>query len=418
MEIEQLSIYDAQNSPPPILYDRPFSPHFIPLVNDGKIYTKIDWFTCVFFNCTMNDVLSWLEVSDCVTDFCLSRFEQSRGYDMLFKFNYNGILLEASQFSFYGHDFDDVGIFDVVVPKIRLELSGSGLDYLRSLGVYMEMQRLVVPELPEGASYHCTRCDWAFDFINYHGDFVDKLIDHINTHKLPSERVPLASTKGAISCKVVTGGQKTVYLGSPQSDRMLRVYDKRMQHIDLGTQVYNKPNPYNNPDTWFRIEWQTRNKFANNLAFGVDADGVPSDFKSILRDIFDLYAFADGTCDSNHMSRPPVEFWLLLFNWQDLEKRIIQNFESVEFISASERCINSFCSTQIRNFLFVYSILGRKSFEDLCNSYLVELQKPDPQSHRRFLGFLNKLNCLGNSLILDSDSIGLFNNSGSLRFKL
>lgn len=317
MQFEQLGIYDQRFDQIPEL-------SYPTLDNDGKIYCKIDWLTLMFFDSTMNDVLKWLHLDDCVSDFCLSRFEQSRGYDQVFKFIYNGVMLETSTFSFYGEDLD-VSIFDTVVPKIRLELSGTALDYLRSIGVDMNDYRLVEPILSEGGSYHFTRCDWAFDFINYKPDFVDRMIDHINTHKLPSERIPLASTKGAISCKLVTCGQKTIYLGSPQSDRMLRVYDKRMQHLNLTTQTYCKPNPYGDPDSWFRIEWQTRNKFANNLVHGYDEKGVPADFKSILKDIFDRYAFADGTIDARNKARPCVDFWLSLFDWSDLEKRIIQN---------------------------------------------------------------------------------------------
>lgn len=424
MEIEQLSVFSSLLPDPTshcfsdLSFDRKPGVRFKQLPNGGYVYSKIDWLTVMFFNCSMNHVLEWLKIGDCVTDFCLSRYELSRGFEMLFKFNYNGVVLETSQFGFYGRDFDDIAIFDVIVPKIRLELSGSALDFLRSIDVDMDSYRLVVPDLPEGGSYHFTRCDWAFDFVNYAPDFVDCLIDHINTHKLPSERVPLASTKGAISCKVVTGGQKTVYLGSPQSDRMLRCYDKRMQHVDLFTGVYNKSNPYGNPDSWFRIEWQTRNRFANDLVHGVDDHGVPSDFKSILKDIFDRYAFADGRVDNHNKSRPVVDFWLNLFNWEDLEKRIIQNQKYVEFQSPDERAVQSFCNTHIRGFLFAYSILGRDSFFELMNRYLDSLQAPDPQSSRRFVSFLNKLNVLGDSISVNSDSSsGLFNNCGRLSFR-
>lgn len=408
MQFEQLNIFD---SVPGVTYN--------PLDNDGKIYCKVDWLTVMFFDCTMNDVLSWLHLDDCVTDFCSSAYQQSRGYDEVFKFMYNNIMLETSSFNFYGSDFN-ISIFDIVVSKIRLELSGSALDYLRSLGVDMNTYRLVKPKLSEGGSYHFTRCDWAYDFINYKPEFVDRMIDHINTHKLPSERIPLASTKGAISCKLVTGGQKTIYLGSPQSDRMLRVYDKRMQYVDLGTQVYKKDNPYGNPDSWFRIEWQTRNKFANTLVQGVDENGVPADFKSILKDIFDRYAFADGTCDSRHSARPCVDFWLDLFDWQDLERRIIQNAYYVELDSAEDRVIKSFKTVMIRNFIYVYSLLGKQGVEDLCNAYLRSLDADDPVSHRRYLAFLNRLNEFQDYHIPTTvqGSEGLVNVCGRLFFKL
>lgn len=400
------------------LFERSENCNYLPLANDGKVYCKIDWLTVMFFDSTMNDVLKWLHLEDCVTDFCLSRFEQSRGYDQVFKFIYNGVMLETSTFSFYGEDLD-VSIFDTVCPKIRLELSGSALDYLRSIGVDMNEYRLVVPELGPGGSYHFTRCDWAFDFINYKPDFVDRMIDHINTHKLPSERIPLASTRGAISCKLVTCGQKTIYLGSPQSDRMLRVYDKRMQHLNLTTQTYCKPNPYGDPDSWFRIEWQTRNKFANTLVHGYDEKGVPADFKSILKDIFDRYAFADGTIDARNKARPCVDFWLSLFDWSDLEKRIIQNAKYVQYESSAEKIVKSFESVCIRTFILWYSLVGREAAEKRINEYLRSLDLPDPINQRRNLAFLNKLNQTPEIIIdFDSSRSGLWSNCGRLYFKL
>lgn len=408
MQFEQLNTYDQR-------FDSFPSLHYPTLDNDGKVYCKIDWLTVMFFDCSMNHVLKWLHMDNCITDFCSSAYQQSRGYDEVFKFMYNNIMLETSSFNFYGQDVD-VSIFDVIVPKIRLELSGSALDYLRSTGIDMNEYRLVKPILPDGGTYHFTRCDFAYDFINYKPEFVDRMIEHINIHKLPSERIPLASTKGAISCKVVTGGQKTIYLGSPQSDRMLRVYDKKMQYVDLGTGVYKKDNPYGNPDSWFRIEWQTRNKFANNLVHGVDDNGVPADFKSILKDIFDRYAFADGTVKRD---RNCVEFWLDLFNWEDLERRIVQNAKYVEFSTPEERCINTFKLSMIRNFIYVYSLLGKKGIEELCNLYLRSLDNGDPVSNRRRLAFLNRLNEFSNyNVPTDTSSEGLVNICGRLFFKM
>lgn len=312
MQFEQLNI-DSQ------IFDRPMQITYRTLDNDGKIYCKIDWLTVMFFDCSMNNILSWLHMDDCVSEFCAAAFQQSRGYDEVFKFIYNGVMLETSSFNFYGEDMS-VSIFDTVVPKIRLELSGSALDYLRSIGVDMDSHRFVQPKLPDGGSYHFTRCDWAFDFINYMPEFVDQLMDHINEHKLPSGRVPLASTNSAIGCRMITGTMKLVYLGSAQSDRMLRVYDKRMEQTNLNTGTYVKPNPYGDPDSWFRIEWVTRNKFANDLV--QDATQEP---KNILRMIFDKYAFANGTENNHNKQRSVVDFWLKLFDWKDIESRIIQN---------------------------------------------------------------------------------------------
>lgn len=409
MTFEQISINNA-------VFDSPVLPVYENLDNNGRVYCKIDWLTVMFFDCSINNILTWLNLGSCVSDFLATVYEQSRGYDNVFKFSYNGILIETSSAAFYGQQLD-LSIFDVICQKIRLELSGSALDYLRSCGIDFNEYRFVKPNLPDGGSYHFTRSDWAFDFINYKSYFVDRLIDHINKHRLPSDRVPLASTNGAISCKMVLGGQKTVYLGSSQSDRMLRVYDKRLQYINMNTGCYIKENPYQNPSSWFRIEWQTRNKFANSLVIGVDSNGVPSDFKSILKDIFIRYAFADGTFNNNHAQRPVVDFWNELLPWSDLETRIIQNANYVQPKSPEQRIIDSFESICMRNFIFYYSILGRDEVERRINLYLRSLSNVDPVSIRRSYVFNCKLNELQFSSNLNrSCSQGLWINLDRLHF--
>ena len=312
MEYEQLNAFD-QPALPDIKY--------LTLDQDRRIYTKIDWLTVMFTDCSMIDVLSWLKLQDSVSDFCTGFYERCRGYDQRFIFSFNGVTLDTSDFYFYGQDIN-VGLFDVVVPKIRLDISGTGLDFLRSTGLDIDHYVKVPPVLPDGAAYHFTRIDYAFDFINYCPRFVDQLIDHIHQHMLPSGRVTVVGLSSGIKARVVTGGQKTVYLGSPTADRMLRVYDKRMQFVDLNTGIYKKPNPYGDPESWIRIELQCRNVYANSLIFS------DLEHKHVLKEIFSRYAFSEGT---NSHNRKPVEFWLKLFDLEDIEKRIIQNASFVIF---------------------------------------------------------------------------------------
>lgn len=142
MNFEQLTLDDLKTD-----FTLPF--HYASLDNDQKVYCKLDWLTVMFFDCSMHDVLKWIHLENSVSDFCSSLYQVSRGYDDVFKFNFNNVMLETSSFNFYGENLD-ISIFNVVVPKIRLELSGTGLDYLRSIGVNMDSYRLVAPELPSG----------------------------------------------------------------------------------------------------------------------------------------------------------------------------------------------------------------------------------------------------------------------------
>jgi hypothetical protein len=210
----------------------------------------------------------------------------------------------------------------------------------------------------------------------------------------------------------VTGSQKTVYLGSPQSDSMLRVYDKRLQSINPGTGIYVKDNPYDNPDSWYRIEWQTRNKTAHNHVLDRNLE-----FKHILKLIFDRYAFADGTMDARNKARKPVDFWLSLFNWDDVEKRIVQNAKYVQYVTPVERCLDTY-GRNSRNYMFGYSILGREESERRMNAYLRSLEGSDPVSVRRRQAFFMHLNELNIDIPIDPpDPHGLYCMCGRLFFK-
>ena len=376
MEYEQISAFDA---------DALVNVSYSALDNDGKIYAKLDWLTMIFTDCSMRDVLSWLTLSGCVADFYDSISAVVRGYDDVFKFNYNGVRLETSSVHFYGMSID-LGIFDVVVPKLRLELSGAALDFMRTKGIDFDYYRFNVPLLPPGGAYHITRADIAYDFINYQPAFIDELISYVANNKLPSERVPICNMTSGITCRVVTGGQKTVYLGSPQADRMLRCYDKRMQCVDLNTGVYITPNPYQDPDSWFRIEWQLRNKFAHNIFMDPNIK-----FKHILKMIFEKYAFASGDCKYSR-DRVPVDFWLNLFDWSDVESRLVQNANFVQFREPDEQLVDSFEKTHIRSTLLYLTLLGKAKFVERCNKYLMSLHGDDPRALRRLIAFCNKIN--------------------------
>lgn len=196
---------------------------------------------------------------------------------------------------------------------------------------------------------------------------------------------------------------------------MLRVYDKRMEQINLATGLYKKPNSYGNPDSWFRIEWQTRNKFANDLVQDRSLQML-----HILKMIFQAYAFADGTVDNHNAQRPPVEFWLSLFDWKDIEKRTVQNANFVEYLDPDQRLIAQVEHTMLRSLMFYISLVGREGFVKACNNYLDNLYLNDPVSGRRYLAFLNRLNQLSISgnLPVEPGSCGLINVSGRLKFSL
>lgn len=377
------------------------------------IYAKIDYLTIMFYDCSLNDVLHVVKMDDCVNEFALSFYEKVMGFDTKFVFSYNGVMLETG--GNYPDLIDgsiiDLSCFDRVIPKIRFCVGGSALDYLRSLYIVPESHfKQITMSHRDSFQYQIKRVDWAYDFINYCPSFMDECINHCVQNTLASGRLPILNLPGGISVKLVTGNQKTIYLGSNQSDRMLRIYDKRMEQSDLNTGTYVRENPYDNPDSWFRIEWQTRNSYAHDLYLS------DCSMLEILRLIFDKYAFANEHRTAE--GRAPVEFWDKLFDWQHIKQIIIQNAKSVQFEAPSSRVCRSFESTMIRTFMLYYTMRGPKGLEKACTEYIQNLYNFNPVDYRRLMAMVNKINELGSDINLSEDTPGLYNCMNRIAFKL
>lgn len=340
----------------------------------SKVYAKLDWLSVMFQDCTFNTILHFLKLDDCLSDFCLNWFERTKGLDDAIVFNFQGVQLEAKKVFLYGFDINEL-VFDVCVPHIRLDISGQGLDFLRSRGINCEQYFRNPDNYPgERLLWHLTRIDFAFDFINYAGDLCDQLIRHINEQKTPSDRIVLYGDS-PIKYRMALGGQKTIYLGSPQSERQLRVYDKKLQYIDQRTGFYVKDNPYDNPESWIRIELQLRKKAANEIGLALDHD-----MTSVLKYIYTKYTFAEGT---NAYNRIPAKWWSELLNW-DVLPQIIQNFDEVQFVDPKDRAVTSFFAFHFKAFIKAYSILGASNFFKVCDRVMLKLNDTsDPLSRKR-----------------------------------
>ena len=376
---------------------------------EKAIYSKIDWFTMIFNDMSFNEILNWLMLDGIQDEFLNGIFERLSGFDNMLIFNYNGISLETKSYNFFSYNNEyDLSCFDVTVPKVRLNISGSGLDFLRSQGMDVEDHLRCEELIPKPS--HCTRCDFAFDLINYAPELVDELIAYARDHQTPEERLCCFRNTSGFKYSIRTGGgQKTFYCGATTSDKMLRVYDKRLQHIDLRTGVYIKDNPYDDPESWIRIELQTRNKLSHGLAFG---DG---DMLSIFRFIYDTYCFVD-TLNTNSHNRKPIEFWQILFDWEEIPG-IIQNAKFVDFTPFREVVVNTFMNRQLLNFIKVYSLLGREGFLKEVSDRVFSLNdKSNPVMNRRLRCLMLQLNQM--ELSIDHDSHGLYvDKDFHIRFK-
>lgn len=382
-------------------------------VPEGNIYTKIDWYSAMFQDMSFMDVLKWLQLDCFVSDFLVGMNERLSGFDEMFVFSYEGINLETRQYNFFGEDLEVENCFYKKIPKIRLDISGSGLDFLRSLGKYdPEIYLRDESNIPQ--PFHCTRCDFAYDLIDYKPEFLDQVIDYARNNHTDADRLCIYKLQTGIKYSIRTGGQKTIYLGASTSDKMLRIYDKRLQYIDQSSGLYKKANDYMNPASWIRVELQTRNKTAHGLCYG------HGDMLSIFRYIYDSYCFSDVENTTEH-SRKPAEFWLNLFDW-DVIPQIVQNANSVQSITPyKERVVDSFYARNSVSFMLTYTFQGSVEFEKRMNEFLIKIQDfNDPLNVRRYRLLLIKLNMFGfDKAFLKSNKHGFYiDEENILKFKL
>lgn len=343
-------------------------------MSDSGIFCKIDWFSAVFESCSISDILKWLKIDFEVDDFFSRSFSRALGYDTQVTYAFEGvsIAISYSLINHYAVNNTDLSVFDFVFDRLRLDISGSGLDNMRdkwlSLGFpagafddYLRVQ----PELDRG-SMHVTRCDFAFDLIDWQSDFLDSVLAYCSRlSDSGSSRVPVATSSSSslrsgfqFSCR--TGDQRTVYVGSSRSDKMLRIYDKKMQ-LTSDDGVWLKHCGHEDCSSWTRIELQTRNGIANGLCYG------NGDFLSIFRYIYDTYCFRD--LNSPSYKPVPADFWDKLFCWEQLPP-IVQNANSVPFRSVVDKSDCFVFGNAFRSIMVLIAYLGKEEFFDRLSAHL------------------------------------------------
>lgn len=368
------------------------------------IYCKIDWYTAMFKDVSVNNVLRWIGLDPALyeDDFLQHMFERVAGYDEHVTFSVYGISVDIRKYYLLNDDQDpdnvNVLFFNKVIPVIRLDLSGSGLDYLRA-NEYADnpsrLDDLLQDPLCRLEGQHITRCDYAFDLINYKSDFLDKCIVWCEANQTPSGGIAISGKSRPHRVSIRKGDQKTLYLGATSAEKMLRIYDKKLQYIDRATGVYKKDNPYDNPDSWIRIELQTRSRFANS--FIVEYAG---DLMARFRFIYDNYAFAH-TADRYYGKKDVAPFWATLFDWSAIPallKRFDQNIHFDHVKTPAEKAADHMATNMQGVILWKLHLESNgSSIERKIDDYLCYLQhhKEDPVCHRKLTALLCKLSASG-----------------------
>lgn len=250
------------------------------------VYGKIDTYSVMLRNYSAMSVFDKLGIDyDCITELLKSEFACNRQGVSTYEYQYSGIKIQIRAF-YLMQIAPDKNVFSEEVPEIRLEITGTGLDYLRNIGFDPDQSFTDITFWSDDIkAFTVTRCDFAFDYVNLY-DFQFRAIFDDMLSFSQDHRVNVGRTSGC-SFDLKLGSQMTLYLGSVASDRYLRIYDKKLERFGDGPHDPNKipqsffDNGDQNINSWFRIELQTRRAKAMEYLFNCNGD-----FGGILGDIF------------------------------------------------------------------------------------------------------------------------------------
>lgn len=298
----------------------------------GFYRMKIDAYSAVWKDCTLYTVLDFYQLSKPFSGFwadAVPCFAQMTYGDVV-KFIYNDVLL-----SFWQSDFEaalsacngDFGSLPYChFRKIHISMMGQGLDYLRSLGLDVDSDRSILRVL--NPNFHVTRCDFAFDFVNYDLGFdlfqmFEKFVSRGDTLSKEGRLCVRGRPGGLTYQKKYGSNERTFYIGSPSSERVLRVYDKYLERRQASGGVFMDTS-FGDPlsvSSWVRIELQTRKTLTEKMLF---ADNFAPD--AILEDISRFYQIYRSGNDSYFRS------FIDYFNPEVVKKHLVL-MQNTNFVS-------------------------------------------------------------------------------------
>lgn len=333
------------------------------------IYTRIDTYSVILYSCSVRNLLDHLGVPtdnlDTVNRGGYKKHDVKIGDT--FVWCTSGIRIECKLDEYDLHE-DSTSIFDIQWSWLRLHIYGEGIDYLQDLNSDDSTWNLSIllsqPDYwdPISEFHKVTRCDFAFDYINYEGNEFERLRKIIASadfdDKLSDKGRLYTGTKSGISYEYRGGKQRTIYLGC--SDRLLRIYDKKFQMTDSAGNFDTSSLPKIvwdeeiTVDSWYRVELQVRENFAERYLMSCQGD-----FRYIMGEIA---AFFDVRTNDGKRIAPLHKIFL----WTQ-RTPIIQNAYSKK--PQDEVTVSSswVCSTALSHIVELIGILGWQGFRDMLN---------------------------------------------------
>lgn len=354
--------------------------------SEQGIFPKLDWITIVFNNVSINFVLSFIHCSFMQEDLVQAEYDRNYGVSawVSYRVGNSGIKVEAKRDQI--DSFNGLCVLDRECKQLRLDISATGLDYLRSeKDIDVEsFFRQSIPVSSDGSPlYHFTRADLAFDLVNYCPEFMNAFSQHVHGLEYGSLRV--RGSKGPIKTSERYGTKEhTFYVGSSTSDRMLRIYDKL---LEFSSSRKKKPLletlfPVSSVDSWIRFELQCRNDVAQHFLLNYP------DYLSVYMWVFDYYA--PVKCDQF-----VSDFWYDIWK-PDYVPYVIQNLQFIHSVPTKEDVI-----CKVGNSVDVHTLYwtNRPLFHKLMEESLIAHMKDTSRYGSNWR--LRFFNCL--SLVTDGE---------------
>lgn len=335
-----------------------------------KFFTgKIDAFSCVFENHSLLDVSEFLGITDKVTGFFNEAVPTLSAYMIQTQYR---LIFENIVFEFPVLEYNNVlrnspdCIMTENYSKIRLALMGKGLDYLRSLNIDVDtVLRKRIQNM------HVTRVDFAFDFINRDYDIIKCLHDFLYDKPAltAQNRLSIQGLKAGLSYTQKYGSsEKTIYLGSSAGERMLRIYDKKLEQSRKTNGILTNTD-FGNPseiENWTRVEWQLRKEAAMKILY--NSDGTEEGYKAILKALSDFYQIIRVETGR------PLQKWADWFSTDSLNSLIYKNANFVPKRGTAERNDTYIEDTVITNLLIYVLRHGEERLIYLLRNKLKQIQ--------------------------------------------
>lgn len=329
-------------------YERGF-----PFHDQKGVYFKIDWMTTVWLNSSISEIVDFfypygpdfpVDEFSVINHQYYERFINGMGNTCCFVLPAMNIYIQCN--SILDLNITDESFYINRFSKIRVDMSGGKLDYLRQQG--QDFEKLFFSgTLPENAHY--TRIDAAFDYINFKPRLFDDLVDFLQQYGVRG-RIGVGSA-GARQFEIHSGREEIIYIGSGQN--ILRCYDKKLEFDQK-----DKWDPEDiHPECWHRLEWQLRSNSLKKVLSTYVID-TPQHFFEALYQSWMLRPPLD---DYHQRVDPICQAWVDLFDF-DNDRLVIQNLQYVYDtpvvcnLDYVHRTLDKYCIT----FALCIAALGRE----------------------------------------------------------